>query len=290
MYKKRYFFSLVLPALIIFAFVVAIPTILGFSYAFTDWDGGVGKALNFVGFKNFGKIFEQSATGRQPLTSTIVYTLVFSMASLVTINLFGFGLAYILNQKFIKGRNILRGAFFLPNLLSGLVLGYLWQKIFDYGITSLFPDFLNGESIRTAGRWWGLFAMVIVYTWQMAGYVMVIYIAALQNVNKTLVEAAKIEGASRFKIFRSVILPSIVPAITISFFLVISGSFKMFDLNFAIAEDRAGFSFLAVDIYKTASVDRAYGLAQAKSVIFVILVSLISVTQVYITKKYEVKA
>ncbi|MEE3928145.1 sugar ABC transporter permease [Mycoplasmopsis ciconiae] len=291
MYKKRYFFTLILPTLIIFTIVIVIPTVIGITYSFTDWKN---KALegfpNFVGFENYKKAFETTYTNPQSLTYTIGYTFLFSIISLITVNVLGFFLAYVLNQKFLKGKSVFRGLFFIPNLISGIVLGYIWQRIFDQAIPQLFPKFLDGESIRTSGSLGALFAMVIVYTWQMAGYVMVIYIAALQNVNQTLVEAAKIEGASKSKVFRSVVIPSVMPAITIAVFLVFSGSFKMFDLNFAITAEKVGTFLLSYDIYLTGSTNNLYAVAQAKSVIFIILVSSISILQVYITKKWEVQS
>ncbi|WP_245578676.1 carbohydrate ABC transporter permease [Mycoplasmopsis cricetuli] len=273
---------MVLPAVIIFSIVLVIPIILGILLSFTDWISGQlifeGK---WIGFNNY-----QIALKDSRFIGSIWYTFVFSITCLILVNLFGFSFAYILNKK-IKGKNFFRGVFFIPNMIGGLILGYLWRLMFDKVLDSIF-----GHSLRFGNRWEAMLAMAIVFTWQMAGYVMVVYIAALQNINKSVQEAAKIEGAGLVKSFFNVTLPSIMPAITIVLFLIISRSFQMFDQNLALTNGDNNTSLIAFDIYSAAynsSYGQTLGIAQAKSFIFVIVVSAIAISQVYITKKFEVQ-
>ncbi|MBD5788562.1 multiple sugar ABC transporter permease [Mycoplasma synoviae GX11-T] len=284
MYKKRFFFGMVLPSIIVFIIVILVPTILALGYSFTDWNGRSGKDLkaSWIGFKNYVDIFKDSH-----FASRIGYTFVFSIASLLLVNIIAFALAYVLNSKLIKGRNIFRSFFFIPNIIGGLVIAYIWQSILQGVYYSIYKQ---EGSFATLNKWSGLLSMTVVYTWQMAGYIMLIYLAALQNVSKTLDEAAQIEGVSKFKRFKSVVIPAVLPALTVSFFLVLSGSFRMFDLNFILTNERPDSSLLAYDIYTTGDINTQYGLAEAKSVIFVILVSIISISQVAISKKFEVQA
>lgn len=289
MYKKRWFFGLVLPALIIFTLIVLIPTIMSIGYSFTDWNReNPNASLAFVGFKNFANAFKSNG-----FLERIGYTVLFAIINLVLVNLLALGLAYILNKTFIRGRNILRSIYFIPNLISGILIGYIWKRMFNQLLPEIFPsvtEYLNGKNFTTATPTSALFAMSIVYTWQMTGYIMVIYIAALQNVNKTLEEAAAIEGAGKWQTFKAVVFPALAPALTIAFFLVLSGSFKMFDLNYAITDvAKRDYRLIAVDIFQTGQIEKFYAISQAKSVIFIILVSFLSFVQVYISKKFEVE-
>ncbi|VEU59281.1 carbohydrate ABC transporter permease [Mesomycoplasma neurolyticum] len=273
---------MILPAIVIFTIVLIVPITLGFLLSFTNW---FKEQLMFegkwIGFNNY-----KIALTDQKFISSIWYTAGFSVLCLIFVNLFGFGFAYALNKK-IHGKNIFRGIFFLPNMVGGLILGYLWQIIFDRVLNEIF-----GHSLRFGTRLEAMFAMAIVFTWQMAGYVMIIYIAALQNINKFLSEAARIEGCGPFKHFFSVVLPAIMPAITVVLFLIISRSFQMFDQNLALTNGDRDTGLLAYNIYASAYVQaykQNFGIAQAKSFIFVILVAIISVSQVYISKKFEVQ-
>ncbi|WP_033161314.1 carbohydrate ABC transporter permease [[Mycoplasma] collis] len=283
MYSKKYFLIMVLPALIIFTIVLIVPITLGFLLSFTNW---FKEQLIFegkwIGFNNY-----KIAVTDPQFIDSIWYTAAFSFLCLIFVNLFGFTFAYALSKK-IYAKNIFRGIFFLPNMVGGLILGYLWQIIFDNVLNQIF-----GHSLRFGNRWEAMVAMAIVFTWQMAGYVMIIYIAALQNINKSLSEAAKIEGSGVFRHFFSVVLPSIMPAITVVLFLIISRSFQMFDQNLALTNGDNNTSLLAFNIYSSAYVQaykQNFGIAQAKSFIFVILVAGISLTQVYISKKFEVQS
>ncbi|MGY6172370.1 carbohydrate ABC transporter permease [Candidatus Mycoplasma pogonae] len=284
MYNKKWFFILLLPSLFVFTVVLLVPSILGIVLSFTDWKTGEEMfSSGWIGFWNYKAAFENGSFGE-----SIGYTAVFGILSVIFVNVIGFGLAFALSRAF-RGRNLFRSVFFIPNLIGGLILGYLWRLMFD----EVFKAIFGGETLRLSGRWEAMLAMAIVFAWQMAGYVMLIYLAALQNVNKSLLEAAKIEGASKWRILRSVIIPSVMPAITISVFLSISGAFKMFDQNLALTDGHNNSKLISFDIYDAAfnpSLLQTLGIAQAKSFIFTILVAAIGITQVYIAKRFEVKS
>lgn len=284
MYKKRWFFAFTLPAIFIFGVVIFLPTLLGIILSFTDWQLGNQMFKDgWVGFANYKTAFNDGT-----FTASIGYTSLFTLVTVIVVNIIGFGLATLLVKSF-KGKNFFRGVFFVPNLIGGLVLGYLWKQIFDMAFTALFKT----ESMRVASRTSAMFAMAIVVAWQMAGYVMLIYIAALQNIDQSLKEASQIEGASKWKQFTSVILPGVMPAITVALFLVLSNSFKMFDQNLSLTEGDKGTDLLSLNIYFSAyntSFRHTFGIAQSKAVIFTLLVSALALSQVTITKKMEVNA
>ncbi len=284
MYKKRWFFGLTMPALIVFGLIIFVPTVLGIILSFTDWQ--IGNKMfedGWTGFNNYKAAFQDGA-----FVESIGYTAVFTLVCLVLVNIIGFMFALCLVKAF-RGKNFFRGAFFIPNMIGGLVLGYLWKEMFN----KLFTDVFNIDSLLLHNRWTAMVAMAMVVAWQMSGYVMIIYIAALQNIDQTLMEASKIEGAGIFRRFRSVTLPGIMPAITVAMFLVLSNSFKLFDQNLSLTNGENGTELLALNTFHSAynpAIMQTFGIAQAKAVIFTILVSSIALSQVVITKKMEVNA
>jgi len=286
--KPASFIAFVGPAILAFVAIVLIPFFNGIYYSFTDWNGVTGQ-LNMVGLDNYHRILFEDEQFRASFWITTKYTLV----AVVLTNIVGFLLALLLTMN-IKTRNILRTVFFMPNLIGGLILGIIWQVIYMKGFESI--GALTGWSLfelpwlgdaQTA--FWGI---VIVAIWQGGGYVMVIYIAALQNVPTDLLEAAKIDGANRLKMLRHITLPMIMPSITICLFLTISWSFKVFDTNLSLTNGGPFKSteMLALNIYTESFVNNNYGLGSAKAVIFFLVVAAITVTQVYLTKKREVEA
>ena len=286
--KPASFVAFVGPAFLAFVAIVLIPFFNGIYYSFTDWNGVTGQ-LNMVGLDNYQRILFEDEQFRASFWITTKYTLV----AVVLTNIVGFLLALLLTMN-IKTRNILRTVFFMPNLIGGLILGFIWQFIYVKGFESI--GALTGWSLfelpwlgdaQTA--FWGI---VIVAIWQGGGYVMVIYIAALQNVPTDLLEAAKIDGANRLKMLRHITLPMIMPSITICLFLTISWSFKVFDTNLSLTNGGPFKSteMLALNIYTESFVNNNYGLGSAKAVIFFLVVAAITVTQVYLTKKREVEA
>ena len=276
---KKYFPIFVLPCLVAFLIAFVIPFVMGLFLSFTEFK--TVSDAQFVGFSNYIKAFSEDSGFLQSLW----FTVKFSVVSVLTINIFAFLLALILTKS-VPGTKLFRTVFFMPNLIGGIVLGYIWQVIingvlynFDYSITSN-PTF----------GFWGL---VILMNWQMIGYMMVIYIAGIQNIPNSILEAAKVDGASYPTLLGKIIIPSVMPSITICLFLTITNSFKLFDQNLALtAGAPAGKTrMLALDIYETFYGRVGYeGIGQAKAVIFFLLVALISLLQLYITSKKEHEA
>ena len=235
----------------------------------------------FVGFQNYIRAFRDD-TG---FLNALWFTVKFSVISVITINLAAFFLALILTKS-VPGTKLFRTVFFMPNLIGGIVLGYIWQVIingvlynFGYSITSN-PDF----------GFWGL---VILMNWQMIGYMMIIYIAVIQNVPGDILEAAKVDGANGFVTLTKIIIPSVMPSVTICLFLTITNSFKLFDQNLALTAGAPAnrTQMLALNIYDTFYSRNGYeGVGQAKAVIFFIIVAIIALSQLYFTRRKEVES
>ncbi|MBM7702663.1 carbohydrate ABC transporter permease [Metabacillus iocasae] len=286
--KAGLFMLFVGPAFLAFSVIVLYPFLSGVYYAFTNWNGVTGN-IEWVGLDNFKYLLFEDEQFRRSFWITTKYTVV---AILLT-NAVGFFLALLVTQM-LKTRNILRTVFFLPNLIGGLLLGFVWQFIFVRGFASV--GALTGWSLfelpwlgdeKTA--FWGI---VIVSVWQGAGYIMIIYVAALQNVPQELIEAAKIDGATPWQVLRHITIPLVAPAVTICLFLTISWSFKIFDVNLSLTNGGPFKSteMLALNIYTEAFVNNRYGVGEAKALIFFIVVATITTIQVMYTKKKEVES
>lgn len=243
----------------------------------------------FVGFDNFVKAINDSS-----FMYSFGYTSLYAIVSLVLINVFAFAIAYALTQG-IKGSNLFRTVFFMPNLIGGIVLGYIWSMIFD-GILSAFGTSILMDTVL---GFWGL---IILMCWQQIGYMMIIYIAGLQAVPEDMLEAAKIDGASKWQTLFKVTIPNVMPSITICVFLSLTNGFKLFDQNLALTGGQPfniladGSSvktteMLALNIYNTfyGSNSASQGVAQAKAVLFFILVAAIGLIQLSYTRKKEVQ-
>ena len=272
-FKKR-FVILVLPTLIAFTVAFIIPFILGIYLSFTKFTT-VADA-QWVGLSNYIVAFQD-----KDFLASLWFTVKFVLVNLVTINLIAFALAYVLSRK-LRGTNIFRTVIFMPNLLGGIVLGYIWQLIIN-GVLAFFKTTLT---VKASYGFWG---MVIAMNWQMIGYMMVIYIAAIQDVK----EAALIDGVNRRQMVTKIILPLIMPAITICLFMTTTNAFKMFDLNLALTAGLPGksTSLVALDIYNSFYNRMGYeGIGQAKAVLFLLIVAAISVTQLVVTRRKEVES
>ena len=243
----------------------------------------------FIGLDNYVK-----ALSDQSFRHSFVYTALFAVVSLVLINVLAFTVAYLLTQG-IKGSNLFRTVFFMPNLIGGIVLGYIWSMIFD-GILSHF-----GTSILMDATY-GFWGLIILMCWQQIGYMMIIYIAGLQAVPDDIIEAAKIDGATKTQTLFRVIIPNVMPSITICTFLSLTNGFKLFDQNlaltggqpFVIQPDGSSIKtteMLALNIFNTfyGSNSASSGQAQAKAVLFFILVAALGLIQLGITRKREVQ-
>ena len=285
-YNKKWFWLFVLPVLAAFTVIVIIPLLTGIYYSFTAWNGRVDQVPQFVGLKNYMLVLKDEC-----FKNAFIFTTKFTLVSIVIVNVVGFSLALLVTRK-LKMSNFMRTIFFMPNLIGGLILGFIWQFIF-VGVFQTIGEafnitFLQGWLSNEKTGFWGL---VIILTWQMAGYLMVIYIAALQNIPKELIEASEIDGANAWERVRHIIIPMVAPAFTISIFLTLANSFKLFDQNLALTNGGPGNAteMLALNIYKTAFTFSKYGEAQAKSIVFFIVVAGITLVQVYFSKKKEVE-
>ncbi|WP_018751051.1 carbohydrate ABC transporter permease [Paenibacillus sanguinis] len=276
------------PVLLFFIIIMVVPFLLGMYYAMTDWNG-VASTVNWVGWDNFKIIF----TNDPDFWSSFWFTTKFTVVGIVLTNIVGFFLAYFLTKR-LKLRNIMRTIFFMPNVIGGLLLGFIWQFIFIKGFNTVYE--LTGWSFfglpwlgdETTGFW----GIMIVFVWHTAGYLMVIYISSLTNVPSEVMEAAEIDGASRWQMLRSIIIPLIMPAVTICLFLAISWAFKMFDLNLSLTKGGPFKSTesVAMNIYNEAFQNNRYGLGTAKAILFFIIVAIITMFQVRLTKSKEVEA
>ncbi|MTK10902.1 MAG: sugar ABC transporter permease [Clostridiaceae bacterium] len=284
--SKLWFSFFVGPILIAFLLVVIMPALLGIYYSFTDWNGIENKAA-FIGVANYLEIFKKE----NGFLQAFIFTAKFSIVSVFMINLIGFGLALLVTRG-MKGSNILRSIFFMPNMVGGLILGFIWQfiftKAFDAIGIKLGLDFLRGWLSTTGTGFWGL---VILMSWQMSGYMMVVYIAALQGIPENLLEAAEIDGANSFEKLINITIPLVAPAFTVGLFLTLSNSFKLFDQNLSLTGGApyGSTEMLALNIYSSAFVYNKFSLAQAKAVVFLIAVAAITLTQLSFSKKKEVE-
>lgn len=278
------FWLFLAPVLIAMIAVVIVPLVYGVGYSFTDWNGIDDPKV--VGIKNYLKLVKD-----QNFRNSLWFTAKFAVVSIFFINAFGLGLAMIVTHN-IKSSKILRTIFFMPNLIGGLILGFIWQFIFIKAFSALGTLFgiesMKGWLATTETGFWGL---VILMSWQMAGYIMVIYIAHLESIDQELIEAAEIDGANAWQRFRHIIFPLIAPAFTVSMFLTLSNSFKLYDQNLSLTAGGPYNStqMVAMNIYNTAFSENLMAYAQAKAVVFFIIVAAISLTQVYINKKREVE-
>lgn len=274
---KKYFPIFVLPTLIAFLIAFLIPFIMGMYLSFTEFRTVMDS--RWIGLGNYIRIFDNNE-----FLNALWFTSRFAVVSVVTINSFAFMLAYLLTRG-KKGANLFRTVFFMPNLIGGIVLGYIWQLIIN-GVLYKFGVTLTYDAK------YGFWGLVILMNWQLIGYMMIIYIAGIQNVPEELIEAARIDGASKMQMLRKVIIPMVMPSITICLFLTISNSFKLFDQNLALTAGQPvkETSMLALDIYNTFYGRVGWeGVGQAKAVIFFILVAVIAFTQLVITRRREVE-
>lgn len=278
---KKYFPVFVLPTLAAFAVSFLIPFIMGIYLSFTEFK--VVNESTWVGLKNYISIFVKDETFLHSLWLTVKFTAV----SVVTVNLIAFALA-LLMTKGLKGTNAFRTVFFMPNLIGGIVLGHIWSLIIN-GVLGFF-----GVDITYDPKY-GFWGLVIMMNWQLIGYMMIIYIAGLQNIPDDIKEAAQIDGASRWQSLIKIIVPMLMPSVTICTFLTLTNSFKLFDQNLALNGKSADTALLALDIYKTfydhtgLKLAEWHGTAQAKAVIFFILVAVIAFIQLKATRSREVE-
>lgn len=275
------------PMLFTFFITVLFPFALGIIYSFTDWNGVEIK--HFIGLKNYFTMFQQ-----MDFVYSFLITLLFTIINMIMVNIVGFSLALLCTSK-IRGKNIFRSAFFIPNLIGGIVLGYVWQFIFNKVITVVFAGSLSMLTNPNLA----FVAILIVSTWQYAGYIMMIYVTGLESVPSDVLEAANVDGASLLTTLFRIKIPMIANTFTVCIFLTLVNSFKQFDLNLSITNGAPsrilgdkiiqGTEFLALNIYNTAIRKNNYALGQTKAVIFFIVLAIVSLAQVTMSKKKEVE-
>lgn len=274
---KKWFPVFVLPTLAAFTIVFAVPFILGLGLSFTEFTTVLD--AKWVAFENYVKAFSN-----RDFLNALWFTVKFAVVSVITINVISFALASLLT-KGLSGTNIFRTVFFMPNLIGGIVLGYIWQLIINGILQNI------GVTITYDAKY-GFWGLVVMMNWQLIGYMMIIYIAGIQNIPSDLQDASKVDGASRWQTLRHVTIPLVMPSVTICLFLTITNSFKLFDQNLALTAGAPSkqTAMLALDIYNTFYGKIGWeGVGQAKAVIFFIIVAAISFAQLILTRKKEVE-
>ena len=274
---KRYWPIFVLPTFLAFILGFIAPFIMGIYLSFCKFT--TVTEANFIGFSNYLKIFTDPS-----FVHALWYTALFTVVSVILINVLAFTVALLLTKGF-KGTNVFRTVFFMPNLIGGIILGYIWQLLLN-GILLYFNRTLTYSS--TYGFW----GLIVLMCWQQVGYMMIIYIAGIQNISGDLIEAAKIDGANSRQILRNVTIPMVMPSITICTFLTLTNSFKLFDQNLALTngEPSKMSEMLALNIYNTFYGRTGWeGVGQAKAVVFFILVAIIALAQNKLTRRKEVQ-
>jgi len=284
---SKYFPVFVLPTFVAFCIGFVWPFIQGMYLSFCSFT--IPKDAEFIGIGNYVK-----ALADPGFKHAFVYTAAFAVVSIVAINVLAFTVAYFLTQN-IKGANVFRTVFFMPNLIGGIVLGYIWSMIFD-AILMRYDTFLLA---KTEYGFWGL---VILMCWQQVGYMMIIYIAGFQSIGDDMIEAARIDGATKWQTLIKVTIPNMMSSVTICVFLTLTNSFKLFDQNLALTggmpiEFQADGSMvnttemLALNIYQTFYANaNSRGVGQAKAVLFFILVAIVALGQLKLTREKEVQA
>ena len=274
----KYYLFFTLPTLIAFVISFFIPFLLGIYLSFTEFTTVTNS--QWVGVSNYIHAF----TDNNNFLNATVFTVKFAVVSVVLINVFAFSLALLLTRK-IRGTNIFRTVFFMPNLIGGIILGYIWLLI----INGILINF--GVDITFSAQY-GFWGLIVVINWQMVGYMMIIYVAGILGISPELYEAAKIDSANSWQILRHITIPLVMPAITICTFLTLANSFKLFDQNLALtagAPARAS-SMMALDIFNTFYGSMGYeGVGQAKAVIFFLFVAIMVLLQLRLSRSREVE-
>ena len=286
-------FIFLFPLLFTFAVTVIIPLCLGFFYSMTNWNGI--KYTEFVGFANYAAMFKDPA-----FLWSILLTILFVVVNMILVNLVGFALALLCSSK-MKGVNFFRAAYFLPNLIGGIVLGYIWQFVFNNVLLTYTAQWFGMTKSLLSSTNTAFMAVIVVYIWQYAGYIMLIYINGLTTIPKEVLEASAIDGANAWTTLFKIKLPMIASTITICTFLTLTSAFKQFDVNMALTNGTGsvpnfmgqyltnGTQMLALNIYNTAISKNNYSMAQAKAVLFFLILAAVSLVQVRISNSKEVE-
>lgn len=292
--KKKIFHTLeflgfTMPAAAAILLFVGIPFLMCIFYSFRKWNG-IQRKSSFLGIQNYVRAFTNDST----FGNSITYTLLYALLTVVLINAIALLLSVVLEQSNVWGKGFFRAAFYIPNIISLIIIGFTWKFIFSRAFEAMQQS--TGAALF-GWSWLGeprlaVFSTVLVTVWQALGFYMLIYIAGLQSVPDDVLEAATIDGAGRVRRFFSVILPLIVPSITVCTFYSIASSLKMFELIFTLTGGGPGSATtsVALDIYNTAFNSNQYGYGSAKSVILFVMVAAITILQVTVFKRKEIEA
>jgi len=293
---KIIYWLFLLPALFSFTVVVLIPFFMGVYYSLTDWTAIAGENAHFIGFANYKEMFSDIA-----FQYSFLRTFLFTLLSALTINIVALFLAVLVTRE-IRFKGFFRAGFFLPNLIGGLVLGYIWQFIFKEVVPAIGKALgisVIEDLLMMADPTLTLIGLLLAFTWQYAGYIMMIYVAALLNVPQELIEASEIDGANFWQKFKSITVPMIAQAFTVTSFLTIVNSFKQFDIIIALTNGGPSTQFagevvnstelLAVHIYNVAFKYNHMAEGQARAIIFFIILAVVSILQVRNSQKREVE-
>ena len=271
--------------LAIFTVVLVVPFVNGVYYTFTDWDGF--ETTKLVGFKNYAKSFQDPT-----FWSTLRFTALFVIVSLILVNAVAFGLALIVTSK-LRSRNILRTFFIVPNLVGGVVLGVIWQFIFNSALVALankydWEPFKQSWLQDTHKAFW---ALIIVTVWQSSGYMMIVYITGLISIENDVLEASQIDGASPLRTLFTIKVPLMAQAFTIALFLTLRGGFMAYDVNVALTGGGPyrTTELISLHIFQDAFANGNFGTGQSKAVVMFLIVALAALVQVTVSKKYEVQ-
>lgn len=285
--SAKMFVVFMLPCLFIWTTVVLISFVYGLNITFTDWDG-MALSYKYIGIKNYLSIFSDPV-----FLNSLKITFVYAVAVVILANIVGLLLALLLTSGF-KGQSVFRTGFFSPNIVGGVIMGYIWNYTFSFA----FPKVGQALGIDVLSKSWltspnkALIALIIVSVWQLAGYLMIIYISGITTISKEVLEAARIDGASGLQTIRFVKLPLIRSSITICLFLTIARAFTSFDVNLTLT--RGGpfrtTELISLKIYQTAFESMKYGVGQAQAIVLFVIVAAVSIIQVAITRKGEVQA
>ncbi len=277
--SKKWFAVFVLPTFIAFCIAFLVPFIMGLYLSFCEFR--TVSDARFVGLQNYIKAF----TANSDFLNSLWFTVKFAFATVIITNVTAFLLALLLTRG-IRGTNLFRTVFFMPNLIGGIVLGYIWQLI----INGILYNYGYSITSKAVFGYWGL---VVLSAWQMIGYMMIIYIAGIQNISAAVLEAARVDGAGSIRTLFNIIIPSVMPSVTICLFLTITNSFKLFDQNLALTAGAPSkqTQMVALDIYNTfyGRVGNE-GVGQAKAVVFFVIVAVVALLQLYLTKSKEVES
>ncbi len=275
------------PTLLIFSAVVILPFVYGIFLTFTNWNG-IASNYHFVAFRNYASVFDSAQFWK-----TLILTLEYVALTLFLTNAIGFFLASLLTSG-IRGQNVMRSALFTPNLVGGIILGFIWQFIYSTALVyigqKLHIAFLSISALgNPSGALW---AMVIATVWQYSGYMMIIYIAGFMSIPQSLLEAASIDGAGGFTRLRSIIIPLMVPSFIICGFLTLQRGFMVYDINLSLTDGGPynSTTLIALHIYEKAFLFQQYGSGQAEAFVLFVLVAIVTVIQIRFGKGLEVEA